>query len=516
MNTSYFSPHCVCVVTFLKNLLPSTALQSFLRGIACLSLLCGTLSHAEERITVDTDTVRFSRESPPAGLCLSFPNDDGDRAEFVKALRTSGMRTLRFPMGTLAENYLAHTPEKWAEAKTTGLQPMVASMKALKTDALHRAVQKDGHIGDQALDFDEYMRICKETRSLPVVLVSSHAHLLENSSVTRAQVISNAVEWVRYANLERGYGVTYWEIGNELDLAKVQKIMGREDYLALYREMAQAMKAVDPTIKTGLGIMSLKPGDKYSQEALRIFPELVDFIVAHDYCRIKGADDFANHNRSLVNSTRRALAAIDRWAPANRRDAIEVLVTEYSSHSPTKSWKHGGSTYDHSDRVIKGLVTAAMTIELAGLDPRVRASHFWVSRTPWGKNDPTAKDHSMFNDDLSLTAQGQFLAAAAGAIGRDVLQVDGDHSPGDVLATRDPESGRTDVLLINRRDTEAERVLVGIPKTMHVRAEHFSGDALARKADRVASRLTRDDEGNIRVTCPPYSLTTISASPPDK
>ncbi|MCF7849120.1 MAG: hypothetical protein K9M45_09735, partial [Kiritimatiellales bacterium] len=67
-----------------------------------------------------------------------------------------------------------------------------------------------------------------------------------------------AAEWVRWANLKKGYGVKYWEIGNELEgswemgstLPDGSRMTG-EVYAKKFIEYAKAMKAVDPSIRIG-------------------------------------------------------------------------------------------------------------------------------------------------------------------------------------------------------------------------------------------------------------------------
>jgi hypothetical protein len=67
---------------------------------------------------------------------------------------------------------------------------------------------------------------------------------------------ADAAALVRYANVTRGYGVKYWEIGNEPDLYGIAN-NGRIDvpgytvarFIADFNAFAAAMKAVDPTIQ---------------------------------------------------------------------------------------------------------------------------------------------------------------------------------------------------------------------------------------------------------------------------
>ncbi len=61
-----------------------------------------------------------------------------------------------------------------------------------------------------------------------------------------------AAEWVRYANIEKGYSIHYWTIGNEPNLFVA--LMGAETYTVedlstQWRAIAEAMLEVDPTIE---------------------------------------------------------------------------------------------------------------------------------------------------------------------------------------------------------------------------------------------------------------------------
>jgi hypothetical protein len=100
-----------------------------------------------------------------------------------------------------------------------------------------------------------------------------------------------AAEWVRYANMEKGYGIRDWIIGNEPDLYRDYTI---EQLNADWRAFALAMKAVDPTIRLiGPEVSQFPPtaeGDSYTnlrREWVRAFLEangdLVDVVSVHRY-----------------------------------------------------------------------------------------------------------------------------------------------------------------------------------------------------------------------------------------
>ena len=58
-----------------------------------------------------------------------------------------------------------------------------------------------------------------------------------------------AAAWVHYANIVRGYGITDWEVGNEMEGNwETGGPLNAHDYARRFIEYAQAMKAVDPSI----------------------------------------------------------------------------------------------------------------------------------------------------------------------------------------------------------------------------------------------------------------------------
>ena len=60
---------------------------------------------------------------------------------------------------------------------------------------------------------------------------------------------SEAASWVYYANTVKGYGIKYWQIGNETEGAwETGGPIPTQDYVRRYIEYYDAMKAVDPSI----------------------------------------------------------------------------------------------------------------------------------------------------------------------------------------------------------------------------------------------------------------------------
>jgi hypothetical protein len=98
--------------------------------------------------------------------------------------------------------------------------------------------------------FDEYMTMVRSAGAQPIIIANYGSGTPQE-----------AADWVRYANVTQGYGVKYWEIGNE--------VYGNGHYGANWEtdnhadksprgyatnvlQYVSAMKAVDPTIKIGV------------------------------------------------------------------------------------------------------------------------------------------------------------------------------------------------------------------------------------------------------------------------
>jgi hypothetical protein len=106
-----------------------------------------------------------------------------------------------------------------------------------------------------------------------------------------------AAELVRYVNLEKKYNIRYWSIGNEPSLytGELQRTYDTEEFNKNWREMALAMKAVDPSIllmgpelhgsysANEAGNPKDSQGKDWMVEFLRANGDLVDIVTFHRY-----------------------------------------------------------------------------------------------------------------------------------------------------------------------------------------------------------------------------------------
>jgi hypothetical protein len=139
----------------------------------------------------------------------------------------------------------------------------------------------------QPFQIDMLMDFCKQVGAMPTISV----RLLGGNPETAAGL-------VRYTNLEKKYGVTYWSIGNE---PSIYTLLGYADYDYTidnlnreWRAIAQAMKAADPSIKlmgpeihqwndSGNTTPKDSAGRDWMIEFLKANGDLVDVVTVHRY-----------------------------------------------------------------------------------------------------------------------------------------------------------------------------------------------------------------------------------------
>lgn len=156
-----------------------------------------------------------------------------------------------------------------------------------------------------------------------------------------------AAEVVRYANVEKGYDIRYWAIGNEPSLFEA----GGHPWNATafseeWRKFAEAMKEVDPTIlllgpetHQFTGTPDVDPIDSQGNDWLRTFlainGDLVDVVTVHRY-------PFPNTPARLPATIEDLRADAPRWTEIAQnlravtreitgRD-LPIGITEFNSH----------------------------------------------------------------------------------------------------------------------------------------------------------------------------------------
>ncbi|WP_194896775.1 cellulose binding domain-containing protein [Catenulispora pinisilvae] len=146
-------------------------------------------------------------------------------------------------------------------------------------------------------DFDSFMGTVKTIGAQPI--------LIANYGTGTPQ---EAADWVQYANVTKGYGDKYWEIGNENYgngyygspwEADDHASKSPATYAQNVIQYSKAMKAVDPTIKVGAvltlpgnwpdGAVAAGDSADWNRQVLSIAGSAVDFVIVHWYPNGSGA-----------------------------------------------------------------------------------------------------------------------------------------------------------------------------------------------------------------------------------
>jgi hypothetical protein len=184
-------------------------------------------------------------------------------------------------------------------------------------------------------DFDTFMAGARRTGAQPMIIA--------NYGTGTAQ---EAADWVRYANVTKGYGAKYWTIGNEnygnghygsAWEADDHADKSPKEYASHVVDYSRAMKAVDPTIKVGAvltmpgnwpdGIVGAGDQGSWNQEVLTRAGSAIDFVDVHWYPGGSAPADALNRTAHIQDAVHLLREQIKQHAGANA-DRIGISMTE--------------------------------------------------------------------------------------------------------------------------------------------------------------------------------------------
>jgi hypothetical protein len=201
---------------------------------------------------------------------LFWVDDDADLADgqVISGLKDVNMKLLRFPGGTVADNF------HW------------------KTNKLENINMFPFEDGEAQTDFDEFMKICKQVGAEPACVLNTESWAVKKDVAGGAH---EAAEWLRYCK-SKGYKVKYWEIGNE---TYWHPVMTASDYADLINVYADSLRRVDPNIILGINghwsVDFVGTAERIKTEA---YPQLMAY--RND---IKNKADYTRYNKFLEENT---------------------------------------------------------------------------------------------------------------------------------------------------------------------------------------------------------------------
>ena len=249
---------------------------------AGMVLLVNTIATSAEAQTTANVTVNAGTALAPIGAASFGVNTavwDGNLMDSAVPglLTNAGINALRFPGGSTADEY------NW------------------QTNAI---VPGQNSFANSANDFDAFMGLAKQVGATPILTVNYGSA----ASGSGGDTPSFAASWVTYANVTKGYGVKYWEIGNEVygngeygsqwetDLHSAHD---PTTYGSNVAQFSMAMKAVDPTIKVGAVLTA--PGNwpdgqspNWNTSVLTQCGTAIDFVIVHWYPQNPGQESDSN------------------------------------------------------------------------------------------------------------------------------------------------------------------------------------------------------------------------------
>ncbi|MEY9910270.1 hypothetical protein ABIA35_006514 [Catenulispora sp. MAP12-49] len=268
-------------------------------------------------VTVDAGTSLGTVPATGIGLNTAVYDPNMTAPAATSLMKAAGIRQLRYPGGSVGDGY------HWKTNTLSGPGSWVAPNT----------------------DFDHFMATAKAVGAQPI--------LIANYGTGSAQ---EAADWVEYANVDKHYGVKYWEIGNEVygnghygsgwetDSHADKSPAAYATNLVAY---AKAMKAVDPAVKIGAVLTtpggwpdgSKAAGDTadWNHTVLSIAGSSIDFVIVHWYPGgTTSADLLRTPDRiAAVTDTLRSLIAA---YAGPRASSVQIAVTETDGdNSPAKT-----------------------------------------------------------------------------------------------------------------------------------------------------------------------------------
>lgn len=274
---------------------------------------------AEVLVNVNANAVKRTVDARLFGLNSAVWDSQFNSATTRSLLSANGTRLLRFPGGSLSDEY------HWRTNTT-----------------LNNTFQ-------WATNFEAFASVA--------LALNAQAVVTANYGTGTPQ---EAADWVQYANLTKSYGFKYWEIGNECYGSWETDSRGRHHdpytYALAARDYITAMKAVDPSIKVGVVVVTgenafanytdhpaINPRTGQSHNGwtpvllatLKSLGVTPDFVVYHRYEQNPGGEDDAGvlqSAKSWANDAADLRQQLNDYLGAQAAQ-VELVCTENNSVS---------------------------------------------------------------------------------------------------------------------------------------------------------------------------------------
>ncbi|WP_433528109.1 cellulose binding domain-containing protein [Micromonospora sp. CA-263727] len=443
-------------------------------------------------VTVTVNTRAGLATVPDTALGINHAIWDSQlgSVETSDLLRAAGVQMLRYPGGSYADIY------HWRDHTAPG-----------------------GYVAP-GTDFDTFMAGVRRTGAQPMIIANY-------GTGTPAE----AADWVRYANVTKRYGARYWTVGNENygngHYGSAWEADHHPDKSATYYanlvvEYADAMKAVDPTIKVGAvltmpanwpdGLTAGNDPGPWNQTVLTIAGPKIDFVDVHWYPGGTAAESLprTSHIDDAIHLLRQQIA---RYAGPNAA-RIGISLTELNVTS-------GGMTSQPAalflaDAYSGLLANGVFTVQWWNVRNGIGTVSTVAGQTDYGdygmfSSGTCTSDGSVCEPPLNTpfaSYHGLSMMSLFAQTGDQFIRAGSDQPLVGAHAVR-RANGEVAVLLVNRDPDHAHPVTIDYagftPSAAAPRVYTHTNGAAAIAAGQSGSATSR--------TLPPYSLTTLVVRP---
>lgn len=483
----------------------SRAAISKIAMLACLAMT-GIVSpaHAQTTATVSVNAGSSLNTLQPQSIGVNTAVWDGNLLDSAVPglLSSAGIGAMRFPGGSTSDTY------NW------------------QTDSI---VPGQGGYANPSNTFDAFMGVAKAAGAAPIITVNYGSNTAGNGGGTPAA----AAAWVQYANVTKGYGVQYWEIGNEVygngeygstwetDLHSAHDPTTYGENVA---QFASAMKAVDSNIK--VGVVLTAPGQwpdgvapDWNTNVLAQCGSSIDFVVVHWYPQGPGSesDSYLLTTPSTISGMVSSLKSlIDEYCGANA-SKVQILVTETNSvsYDPGKQILSTVNALFIADNMMSWLENGVTNVDVWDLHNGSNSGN--ISSSLFGT--ATYGDYGILSNASSgepaadtpfATYYGMQMLSRLGKSGDTMVSSTSSNSLLAVHAVKQA-NGDLALLLINKDPSNTDTATVSVAgfKPGSSATEYVYG----KSSSAILSNPLSVSGSTFTVSSLPYSLTTVVLTP---
>jgi hypothetical protein len=338
---------------------------------------------------------------------------------------------------------------------------------------------------ESEMDTDEYIALCRAAGAEPFITINFN------------EPPELAAAWVEYCNLEKGYNVKLWEVGDEQWGTWARGHVPPEQYAKKYISFVKAMRAVDPSIKVATNVPLGPHPENWAERVLKAADDYIDMITFTYFPQPSGKENddtlmtTVGRYRELYAQLRRD---IERAAGPEKAASILYINVGYNSvsHSP------GPQTV----QIINALWTADMLGSMAELGTDIAC--FWALHNFY---PPRGGDYGYLSSEGPNTPRFSYYVfpLLAEHLRGQTLKTTCDNTT--ISAYSGREGKRLSLILINKSRksaTSLELQLAGLkPKPL---AKVWVLDE-KRKNSRLPDLKNVSERFSLKI--PPYSVTAI-------